>query len=160
MKELKNELFKEIKIILTIIFTSCSTIYSKATLCHFSWDFPLYNSHVDTKYPLIRKQMICFDVYISRCYFHSYSYSQLRYKTTIYQKQLQKSFIHSLKIIDLKFKQNLWKINVKVFLLCSVASTTPIFWNTLSYSKKLFQLRQTYPRLTLLIKINIIHFSY
>ena len=34
------------------------------------WDFPLYNGHADTKNPLFKKQLMCFNVYIAGCYFH------------------------------------------------------------------------------------------
>ena len=33
-------------------------------------DFPLYSGHEDTKNPLIRKQLMHFNVYVTGCYFH------------------------------------------------------------------------------------------
>ena len=47
-----------------------STRYSKASSRHIPWDFLLYNSHMDNKDPLFRKQLIYFNVYIISCYFH------------------------------------------------------------------------------------------
>ena len=77
-------------------------------------------------------------------------------------KLLQKSFMNSLKVVkvDLKFKEKPWKINVKDFILGSVYSTIPIIWNTFSRSRKFFPFRWTYMRWKLLIKFDLIHFSY
>ena len=45
-EELKNELFKKIKIILIVTFTSMAYTLLKSK---FRLDFPLYNGHADTK---------------------------------------------------------------------------------------------------------------
>ena len=95
---------------------------------------------MDTWNPLFRKQLTCFNVYITGCYHVSYlfySYSQLRYKTYeqkhpsrgVLLKSFPKSFINSLKLanVDLKFKQKRWKINVKNFILWSVGRTIQLF---------------------------------
>ena len=40
----------------------CSTRYLKPSLCQVSQDFPLYNGNADTKNPLFRKQLMCYNV--------------------------------------------------------------------------------------------------
>ena len=56
MKELKNELLKQIKINFMIIFTSivCTLLKSKFV----PGPLRLCNGHADTKNPLFRKQLI------------------------------------------------------------------------------------------------------
>ena len=60
---------------------------------------------------------------------------------------------------DLKFKQKLWKINVKDFILCSVGRAVSIISDNFSCSNKLFALRWIYARQKLVIKIILINFS-
>ena len=70
MKELKNELLKQIKIWLWLLSQVWSTRYSRSSSCQVPWGFPLCNGHTDTKNRLFRKQLMYFNVYIAGCYFH------------------------------------------------------------------------------------------
>ena len=142
MKELKKELLKNIKINFMVIFTSivCTLFKSKFVSSPCPWwfsDVQWYTKNTDTKNPLFGKQLMYFNVYITGCYFH-----------ICFILLFKKSFIYSFKIVkvDLKFKQKLWKINVKDFMLSSVGRTIQIIWNTFSRSNKLFPLRWTYLR--------------
>ena len=49
MKELKNQLLKNVKINFMVIFTSIVYTLSKASSCQVYGDFPLYNGHADSK---------------------------------------------------------------------------------------------------------------
>ena len=93
-----------------------------------------------------------FTVYTAGCYFHI---------SFIVKVNCDKKHILNLLILKagLKYKQKPRKINVKDFILFSVARITPLTWNTFSCSNKLFSLLRTYPRQKLLINTNIIYFS-
>ena len=60
-------------------------------------------------------------------------------------KLLHKSFKNSLKF-DLKFKQKPWKINVKDFILCSVARTIRLFGIPFHAQANCFQFAEHFPR--------------
>ena len=128
MRELKNELLKQIKIVFMIICANMVYILFKSKFVSSTLRF-----HADTKNSPFRKQLVYFD--------------QLWYKTPeekqplsgVLLKPRRKSFINSFKTrkVDLKFKQKPGKINVKDFVLCSVARTIPLIWNTVTCSNKL-----------------------
>ena len=124
-----------------------STRYLKASLCQVSWNFLLNSVLANIKNPPFRKQLICFNVYITGCYFDIKFY----FKVNRDIKHTSRSSHHDALLkplvkLNLKFKKNLGKIIVKDFILCLDGSTIPIIWNTFSCLKRLFPLCRTYPR--------------
>ena len=169
MKELKNELLKQIKINFLIIITSVfhNSKFVSSPL-RFSCCLIVMRTPIN---PLFIKRLTYFNVYIAGCYFHIWiifivncdivTRNNSQPSWVVLLKPSQKPYINFLILkACLKYKQKVRKINVKDFILCSVARITPLIWNTFSCSNKLFPLRQAYPCWKLLIKTNIIYFSY
>ena len=69
MEKFKKELFKKIRIELDGYFHKYGLQVIQEQI-RVPWDFPLCNGHADTKNPLLRQQMMYFNVYIGGRYFH------------------------------------------------------------------------------------------
>ena len=124
----KTNCLNRSRLILWLLLQVWSTRYSRASSCQVPWGFLLWNGHAGTKNPLFRKQLM---------YFNVYCWLLLSYLVHFNGFLIVK--------VDLKYKQKPRKINVKDFILCSVARIILLIWNTLSCSNKLFPLRRTNP---------------
>ena len=71
MEELKNESIKKIRINFMVIFTSMVyTLFKSSKLVSSPLRFSAVQWSHDTKNPLLRKQLIYFNVCIAGCYSH------------------------------------------------------------------------------------------
>ena len=127
-KNWKTNYLNRPRLVLWLLLQVWSTRYSRASSCRVSWGFLLCNGQADIENPLLENSW-CMLMFIAGCYFHIWF--------------IFNDFL--IVKVDLKYKQKPRKINVKDFILWSVAKITTLVWNIFSSSNKLFPLRQTYP---------------
>ena len=127
-KNWKTNYLNRPRLVLWLLVQVWSTRYSRASSCRLPWGFLLCNGQVDTENPLLENSW-CILMFIAGCYFHIWF--------------IFNDFL--IVKVDLKYKQKPRKINVKDFILWSVAKITTLIWNIFSSSNKLFPLRRTYP---------------
>ena len=127
-KNWKTNYLNRPRLVLWLLLQVWSTRYSRASSCRVSWGFLLCNGQADIENPLLENSW-CMLMFIAGCYFHIWF---------IFNEFL-------IVKVDLKYKQKPRKINVKDFILWSVAKITTLVWNIFSSSNKLFPLRRTYP---------------
>ena len=127
-KNWKTNYLNRPRLVLWLLVQVWSTRYSRASSCRLPWGFLLCNGQADTENPLLENSW-CMLLFIAGCYFHIWF--------------IFNDFL--IVKVDLKYKQKPRKINVKDFILWSVAKITTLFWNIFSSSNKLFPLRRTYP---------------
>ena len=127
-KNWKTNYLNRPRLVLWLLLQVWSTRYSRASSCRVSWGFLLCNGQADIENPLLENSW-CMLMFIAGCYFHIWF--------------IFNDFL--IVKVDLKYKQKPRKINVKDFILWSVAKITTLVWNIFSSSNKLFPLRRTYP---------------
>ena len=127
-KNWKTNYLNRPRLVLWLLVQVWSTRYSRASSCRLPWGFLLCNGQADTENPLLENSW-CMLLFIAGCYFHIWF--------------IFNDFL--IVKVDLKYKQKPRKINVKDFILWSVAKITTLIWNIFSSSNKLFPLRRTYP---------------
>ena len=127
-KNWKTNYLNRPRLVLWLLLQVWSTRYSRASSCRVSWGFLLCNGQADIENPLLENSW-CMLMFIAGCYFHIWF--------------IFNDFL--IVKVDLKYKQKPRKINVKDFILWSVAKITTLVWNIFSSSDKLFPLRRTYP---------------
>ena len=127
-KNWKTNYLNRPRLVLWLLLQVWSTRYSRASSCRVSWGFLLCNGEADIENPLLENSW-CMLMFIAGCYFHIWF--------------IFNDFL--IVKVDLKYKQKPRKINVKDFILWSVAKITTLVWNIFSSSNKLFPLRRTYP---------------
>ena len=127
-KNWKTNYLNRPRLVLWLLLQVWSTRYSRASSCRVSWGFLLCNGQADIENPLLENSW-CMLMFIAGCYFHIWF--------------IFNDFL--IVKVDLKYKQKPRKINVKDFILWSVAKITTLVWNIFSSSNKLFPLRRTNP---------------
>ena len=124
MKELKNELLKNININFMVIFTSIACTLFKSKFVSSRQRFSAVQRSRGHQESAVQKQLMYVNVYITGCYFHIC----LIFIANCDIKHISRSSHHAVfslsrsKIVkfDLKFNQKVWKINVEDFILHSV----------------------------------------
>ena len=123
--------------------------FSKSTSYQVPWDFPPQNGQANTKNPLLRNQMMSFNVCITGCYFHTcfilLANCDIKHISRSNHSDVSPKVLPKVTHKLFKNRKSWFKIQAKVlknickgFFASSVVRTTSIIWDAFSSSNKLF----------------------